>query len=152
MSWTPAQLKAADASLGIADPAEAAAALAQQTATLHNQPFMWADAKRVARESPTGDWARIVMRSRQVASLPPQTPFDAAILAAINAVESADTDVVDPNDPGSWQAWSSGIAALSGVGDLSAGTVAALAALQTRTAPTFTPPPTDQDVTHARSL
>lgn len=114
----------ADAALGIEDPAEALTALRQQTVTLTDQPFKWKDAKRVARESATGDWSRIVLRARA-------TTASAAVFAAINAVESADDDVIDPKDPASWETFQAGLAALEGSGDLSAGTIAALNALST---------------------
>lgn len=125
-----AALKLADAALGIADPSAAAEALRLQPGTvLINQPFSWREAKRIARESPTGDWSRIVARSRLQPGLPPTTTDDLAILAAINAVQSADTDIIDPASP----AWQGGLAALQGVGDLSTATALALHAIGTVT-------------------
>lgn len=152
MTWSYADLKVADSALGIDDPAQAAAALNARTVTKTGQKFFWKDAKRLARESATGDWGRIVARSRLQPNLPPASLADAAILAAINAVESADDDVIDPSDPGSWQAWQSGLAALSAIGDLSANTITALNGLPTVVQLEWDPPPSDQDIIHARSL
>lgn len=150
MTWTYSDLKAADAALGIDDPAAAAVALNAQTTTLTDQVILWRNAKRTARESTTGDWSRIVARARLQPSLPPTSGTDVAILAAINAVESADNDMIDPNDPGSWGAWQNGLAALHGVGDLSDTTVAALNELTTQTAPRWQPPLNAGDIQTAR--
>lgn len=161
MVWTYKELtdypalKAADADLSppVPDPAQAVAAIRLLTTTKTGQPFKWKVARRIAREAPTGDWSRIVVRARQMPADPPATIKDFAILAAINAVESVDDDIIDPNDPASWQAWENGLGALQAVGDLNADTVTKLNGLPTVVELPFADPlPTDQDLIHARSL
>lgn len=152
MPWTYAELKVADAALGVADAAAAAAALNAQTDTLTNQVVRWVDAKRVARLAATGDWSRIVARARQTPALPPTTAIDAAILAAINAVESMEADLIDPSDTAGWSAWVGGISTLKAAGDLSQASVDAIMALTTHARPVWDPPVSDQDVLAARGL
>lgn len=141
MTWSYSEVKAADAAQQppIADLTQAAETLNAQTITVSNRPFKWRDAKRIARAAPTGDWSRIVARARMTPALPPATPGDAAILAAINAVESNDEDIIDPTDSAAWQALQAGIAALHGIGDLSTATIAALGELTTVIVPKWDP-------------
>lgn len=150
--WTLAQIKAADAALSPAqpDPAAAAAALNAQTVSQTNRPILWADAKKVARTSSTGDWSRIVARSKQTPTLPPATANDAAILAAINAVESEDGDLIDPANSAQWTTFINGISSLEAAGDLSSATAAAIQGLTSVTTPTWQPPLTAGDVQTAR--
>ena len=119
------------------------------TITLTNQPIPWPTVETIARTSATGDWSRIVARSRQVPTLPPATATDAAILAAINATESQNTDVLDPTNAPVWAAWQAGFAALEATGDLAATTVAAITALTTQTVLTY-PGVTQNDIWVAR--
>jgi hypothetical protein len=101
-------------------------ALASATVTLANQPIPWPAAKAVARRSATGDWGKIVLRSRMT---PTGGPGDAAILVAINAVESEDSDVLRVSDPDAWAVFVGGLQILENAGDLSAQSVAEITAL-----------------------
>jgi hypothetical protein len=152
MSWTYAQLQAADAALvpTQSDPAQAAIVLNAQTIILNNQPVAWPAAKRIARTSSTGDWARIVARARQIPTLPPMTATDAAILAAINAIESEDTDIIDPANTAEWTAFQTGLNALQATGDISVATISAISALTTSIVPAWIPAVTAGDVQTAR--
>jgi hypothetical protein len=152
MAWTTAQLQAAIAALDVPDDSDAqiAGLLNAQTVVLSEQPFPWGQALLLARTAATGDWARIVARSRQTPALPPATPTDAAILAAINATESQPGDVIDPTDAATWAAFQAGLAALEASGDLSSATIAAIGALTTVTAAAWTPPIQPNDVFNAR--
>ena len=78
--------------------------------------------------------------------LPPVTANDAAIIAAINAVESSDSDIVDPAIAATWAAFQSGITSLCNIGDLSAATVSTISALTTKTVPMWDPPVTAGDI------
>lgn len=77
----------------------------------------------------SGSWARIVARSRQTPALPPATPTDAAILAAINATEMQPTETIDPADTVTMSALNAGISALEAIGDVTAADVTAVQAL-----------------------
>lgn len=143
--WTYAELKAADAALSpaVADLSDAAAALNAQAATVSVSLIPWTAIRKIARESATGDWPRIVKR----AALPlAGTAGDAAILVATNAVESRDTDLIDPASP----VWQGGLAVLQAAGDLSHATIDAIAALSTATTPKWDPPVTPGDIQTAR--
>jgi hypothetical protein len=148
MAWTFNQLKAAIAALSpVPDGVSAiAAAINAQTVTATGAPFQWLAAKVLARTAPTGDWARIVARSRQTPTLPPVTPTDAAILAAINATESGDTDLIDPGSTATWAAFQGGISALEASGDLASATASAILALADPTLPAWQPPVTEGDI------
>lgn len=151
-AWTHAQLKAAYIALGSpADLGAAATTLNAQTVTLSNQPFAWSSGKAIARRAATGDWSRIVARSRQVPALPPATALDAAILAAINAVEAEDGDVIDPTNAAEWGAFQGGISALATEGDISSATIAAITALTSPTVPVWEPPVTGADIQNAKA-
>lgn len=138
------ELKRLDAEQGIDDPAASAAALAGATVTLTDQPFKWKDAKDAARRN--GDWPKIVVRSRQVPVVPPETDIDDAILAAVDVVESADTDMIDPLS----DVWLEDTAALRAVGDISDATATTLSELDTVTMPALSRDPTPEDVVAAR--
>ena len=152
MPWTMSQLKAAMAAYPAPQPTTPdawAAALNTQTTTLTNQPFTLGQARVIARQSLAGDWARIVMRSRQTATLPPATATDAAVLAAINVCAGSDGDVIDPNSSATWAAWQAGMAALEASGDLSSASAAAIAALTTKTVEVWQPALTAGDIQNA---
>lgn len=153
MTWTYADLKTAITALSPMPSGFQAIANAinGQTTTLTNQPVKWADAKRLARTASTGDWSRIVARSRQVPAVPPATATDSAILAAINAVESADADVIDPTNSAEWTAFQNGLSALQAAGDLASATVSAIQALTSVTGPKWVPAVTPGDVQTAEA-
>lgn len=151
MMWTYAQVKAADVKLAISDLTAATAALNAQIMTATNQTFTWLQAKTVAQTSITGDWSRIVARSRQTPTIPPVTGTDVAILAAINATEMSDTQVIDPTIAAGWSAVQSGLSALQTIGDLSSASVSAINALTTVTSPVWSPALTAGDVQTARA-
>ncbi|WP_428485934.1 hypothetical protein [Rhodopila sp.] len=146
--WTYAALKTAVAALS---PVPATldlvvAAINAQSTTLTSQTFPWSAAKLIARQASTGDWSRIVARARGTPALPPASTADQAILAAINAVESLDSDIIDPTNAPTWAAFQAGLAALGpsgpggiGSGDISAATIAAITALTTVTGPAWVP-------------
>lgn len=131
-------LKEADAALGIEDPAAAADSLKGATQALEHQLFQWRDAKRIAREA--GEWPRIVVRARS-------SELSAAVFAAINAVESADDDMIDPTSP----VWLAGTAALLQSGDLTQGTLDAINALGTVSRRLLDHDPSDADIIAART-
>lgn len=141
MAWTYTQLKAAIATLSPTPvgPAAIAAVLNAQTVTLAAQPITWGPVKLLARTSATGDWSRIVARSRMTPALPPASTLDAAILAAINATEGMDNDVIDPGNAAAWATFQGGMAALEATGDIAAATVAAILALTGPTVPMWQP-------------
>ena len=118
--------------------------------TLTGQPFPWAAAKGIARGAPTMDWSRIVVRSAQRANvvLPPAgqalDPASAAILVAVNATESQDSDMIDPAHKEGWAAFEQGLGLLQMVGDLSSATVAAIVALGEVVVPDTVVPHTSQ--------
>lgn len=134
------------------DPVTIAGLLNAQTMTLNNQPFMLSQARMMARLSMTGDWARIVTRSRMTANLPPTTVADMAILAAINVCAGGDTDVIDPSNSAAWAVWQAGMAALEASGDLSAATVAEISALTTVTVPVWIPELQPNDIKTAQEI
>jgi len=148
MAWTYAQLAAAYNALSPvpASLSDACAALNAQTTTLTNQPITWLATKKIARIASTGDWSRIVARSRQVPALPPVTATDVAILAAINAEQSEDADILDPTNTAQWDAFQAGISALEASGDLTSATAAAIVALATVVMPTWQPAVTPGDL------
>ena len=150
MAWTYQALAAAYNAItpAPADHAAAAVAINAPTVTTTGQPFLWSQATFIARTSVTGDWGRIVARSRQTPALPPVTAIDFAILAAINAVEGVGTDVIHPVDP-AWAAMQAGFAALLATGDISAATVAAIEALTISVSPAWEPPVTADDIASA---
>lgn len=156
MDWTYKGLsglravKQADADLypTCPDPAQAAAALNSQGVP---SPIKWPDVKHLARVSISGDWARVITRSKQAANLPPQNRIDLAILAAINAVESLEGDTIDPSDSAQWAMFRDGMAALHAVSDLSSATMQAILALATPL-PVWVPPLTEDVVKAARDL
>jgi hypothetical protein len=151
MSWTLAQLSAAYATLpaGTSDEA-AASSLAAQTTTLEGQLFTVHQAKLVALSSENGSWARVVLRARGTATIPPASATDFAVIAAITITETAETQVVDPTVASDWGAWQAGLSALSAVGDLTAADVAAINALASPTIPVWLPAPTNFDIQAAR--
>jgi len=119
--------------------------------------FITGEAKTIARQSATGDWSRIVLRSRQVATIPPATANDVAVLAAINVTESLDTDPIDQSNTATWPAWQAGIAALEASGDLSSASAALIAALSTQTTTQaaidgWVNPPNEDDLAAARDV
>ena len=152
---TYAQIKQAIAALPApvpTDPSAVAAALNAQTVAMQNQPFPLSAARLIARQSASGDWARIVTRARMTANLPPTTAADMAILAAINVCAGGDSDVIDPANTATWTAWQEGVGALEASGDLSAATVAAIAALTTMTVPAWVPAIQAIDVATAQGI
>ena len=145
MAWTYAQLKAAIAALP-AGTAGIAAAINAQTVAMTNVIVLWTDMKAVLRTAPTGDWAKIVMRSRMPSVVPPVSAQDFAVMAAINAVQSENTDRFDPTNAQVWAAVQSGINALANVGDVAPATLTILNSLTSRTSPVWEPPVTAGDI------
>lgn len=154
MTWTNDELKVAIGGLSPMPPDDNAIAnvLNVQTVARTGQPFPWGKVKGVARRSATGDWARIVARARQMPVLPPATALDVAILAAINATEGVDSDIIDPAHAEAWGAFQGGVAALRASGDLSVATASAIAALASQTGLLWEPPVTAADVQTAKSI
>lgn len=151
MTWTYLGLKAADAVLGINDPTQAAAALNAQTVT-------------VAIDIPTASARSVLLlrgelfKVKQLAKMPlsgasPPTAMDQAIAAADTCVDTLTlTDVLHTGSAVEWAAMLPMIGALQAAGVISAASVATWTAMRTQTVPTWDPPPTDQDIIHARSL
>lgn len=115
------------------------AAINLLTITSTNQPFTLGQAKAIARTSATADWSLIVGLSRGTPRVPPTTPQDYAILAAINVTEGLDSDVIDPNNTAVWLAFTNGLAALGAVGALSTASSTAILGLATQTVPKYIP-------------
>lgn len=139
-----AELKRLDAENGIADPAESATAANAASTTLEDQAFKWGDAKDTARRN--GDWPKVVVRSRQVPTIPAGSQEDNAILAAVDVVESRDADLIDPASA----VWQADVAALTAVGDISGPTATALSTLTTVEVPVLDRVATADDVLFAR--
>jgi hypothetical protein len=152
-AWTYATLKTALAALNPLPPdiPSQVAAINAQTITLTNQPFAWMAARLAARTAGTGDWSRVIARSRQTPALPPATANDAACLAAINAVQLSDNDIIDPTNAAEWATFQAGLTALAATGDLAAATIVAINALTTTTLPAWVPAVTAGDVQTAEA-
>lgn len=133
--------------------AEAATALRTRTKT-RSRPVVWRDVKGTALR--TGHWAMVAALSRNTPSLPPATPQDMAILAAINAVAMDDSRKIDPDDPGEWQPFVASIGALRTAGCLTQEVADAVLALGTETisegAEIGWPAVTEFDVEAARGM
>ena len=145
-AWTYPQLKAAYVAAGSPAMAAAVATLNAQTVAMTNVVVLWTDMKAVLRAVSTGDWAKIVLRSRMLSVVPPVSAQDFAVMAAINAVQSENTDRFDPTNAQVWTAVQSGINALAAVGDVAPATVTILASLTSKTSPVWEPPVTAGDI------
>lgn len=88
--------------------------------------FTMREVRTIAQEA--SEWPNVVLRSEM-------RPPDAAVRAAINAVETPDDRKFAPTDTASANVFSAGIAALVAASDISPGTVAAIQALGVTTAP-----------------
>lgn len=145
MSWTHAQVAAAFNALSPA-PASLAAGvviLNTQTTTLTGQNISAQAAFDILETSATGDWAKIVLRSRGTLSgSSPPSATDNAVSAAIEAtalLQSSEATIETSNAGvatllGSW------LAALVASGDVSSASEAAILALASVTEPTWQPP------------
>lgn len=151
MAWTYPELKAADAALGIDDPEQAAAALSAQTVTV-TMDIATADARAVLLLS--GEWFKV----KQLAKMPlsgasPPSPQDQAVAAADICIDTLTlTEALHFADDVQWQAAQPMIQGLLAAGVVSPASAAAWVALRTKTMLVWAPPPTDQDILHARSL
>lgn len=158
MAWTYPELAAADAALSpqIADPVAAAAALNAQTVPAPVMAVSVAAVHGALMLSITGDWLRIEARALAPYSSGypgSMTPGDQVINAAKLALELA-ASKVEMIDPAHWAAFLAFLGALHADGEVSDASLAAITALAqpSPTLPKWTPPPTGDDITHARSI
>ena len=148
MAWTYAQLAAAYNALSPV-PASLAAAcdiFKAQNTTLTGQPIAVAGAFGVLETSTDGEWAKVVLRSRGTLSgASPPTAADLAVSAAIEAVALFETAgaVITAAE---WPLAQSWLSDLEAVGDVSAGSISAIAALATVVVPTWQPAVTPGDL------
>ncbi len=93
--------------------------------------FAWHEARGVLQIA--GCWPVIVARSRYTPALPPdaQTYVDAAILAAIGAVEMQGDQQIDPADADAWAAFQQAVDVLAYIGDVPAAIASRVAGLAT---------------------
>ncbi|WP_372918756.1 hypothetical protein [Sandarakinorhabdus sp.] len=133
--------------------AEAAAALRAATVPV-TVAVPWRDIRAVAQSA--GDWAFIVARSRQVATLPVATFADAAIVAATHASTMEGGQTIAADDSAGWATFLQGLGVLVAAGDVTLATSDAVKALRTaKIAPASQlgwPQVTEHDVAHARRL
>jgi hypothetical protein len=154
MTWTITDLQTTDSALGIDDIAAAAAAINQQKITLTQQDTAIVDMQRVLLSSATGDWAKIVARSRMSLT---GTAVDGAILAAINAcalvnaAQAGTLRVVQTSVPEIATAFNQSLQGLLAVGDITQDSVNSIEALQTVIKDQWIPPVTAGDIQTARS-
>ena len=80
--------------------------------------FSWQDAIVIAQTSHNYSWSRILQRARQVATLPPVSMTDFAILAAGTAASISPERLIDPADDAAWGKFKAGLVPLLAVGDL----------------------------------
>lgn len=148
MSWTYQQLATAISALASppADFYAIAAILNAQTQSLVNQPTTYGVVRGILKTSSTADWSKIVARAKQAATLPPVSGTDVAILGAILITTTNDTDVLDPNNAAFWTTFNNLVVNLAELGDLSAGSSAAILALISTTGPVWAPAVTGRDV------
>jgi hypothetical protein len=156
MVWTYAQLKAADAALGVADLTAAADALAAQTVTLTvpAASVSVAVVHGILLLAQTGDWLLIESRAAETFSAGfPSSPAanDAAIAAARLAVTLA-ASKVDSIAPEAWADFLAQLDVLHTANVVAQATRDAIAALGSLTASRFQPAPTAGDVQTARAM
>jgi hypothetical protein len=142
-----AALKLADALLGISDPAQAAAALTEQTVTVPTD-IATSDARAVLLLS--GEWFKVKQLAKQTLN---GTARDQAVAAADICVDALTlTTTLHTSEEATWAAMQPMIGALQAAGVISAESVAEWDAMRNRVSPKWVPAPSDQDVLHARSI
>lgn len=147
MAWTyPALKTAADALVGVVGFQAQADALNAQVQALINRATTYGAVRAILKQAPTGDWAKIVARSKTTATLPPVTGADIGVLAAILLVSVEDADVLDPNLTAFWTQFTSWMGNLATLGDLSAASRTAVLALISGTGPVWLPAITPRDI------
>lgn len=108
--------------------AEVAAALRAATVQV-TVAVPWSAIRAVAQSA--GDWAFIVARSRQVATLPVATFADAAIVAATHASTMEGGQTIAADDSAGWATFLRGLDVLVAAGDVTVETADAVKALRT---------------------
>lgn len=145
-AWTFAQLKAADAALGIDDPASAAETLQARRITVVRD-ISCTDARSVLFA--TGEYGALVLLSRQN---PSDTVPATLIAAAITAVATLDNaSVIEATDPAKWQAVQTMLGAFVQAQAVSPASRDTLLGMREVEVPTFEPAPTAGDVQTARN-
>lgn len=146
MALDYAALKSADAALGIADPAAAAAALNAQTVTVAAD-IPSADARAVLLLS--GEWFKIKQLAKMALT---GTATDQAIAAADICVDTLTlTTTLQTSSDAVWAAMQPMIGGLQAAGVISADSVAAWAAMRERTRRAFPSDVTGDDIIAART-
>lgn len=100
----------------------------------HPRPFRWREARGLAQR--LGWWPWAVARARQTPSLPIASVEDAAILAAIGAVEMHEDQLIEPADPTTWDEFTQCLDLFVAVGDLPSDVAAAIRAVGVEQPPT----------------
>jgi hypothetical protein len=146
MAWDYQALKAADAALGIEDPAESAAALNAQT---QNVTVDVPNASIRAILAATMEYSKVVLVSEERDYL--ATPLETVELAiwAVDFLNSGGTTVAHAKDATAWDKVVANFDALPVVSDAS---MDAIRALRTEAVPVWQPPVSGLDVEHARGL
>jgi hypothetical protein len=148
MAWTYEDLKTADAELGIEDPAEAAAALNEQTATTHvDVPTILA--REVVYVS--GEWTSLRLTGKD-ATKPTSRSKDPEGAAQLLVDVLSTTTTLELSHPEKLARALGVVDTLLESGNISQETADTWRAMCIQELPVWQPPVSDQDVAHARSL
>lgn len=146
MAWLYADVKAADAELGIDDPAAAAAALNAQTVTvLVDVPV--SDARAVLLIS--GEWFKVKQLAKQQLTGGPADQVIAAADICVDTLTLAST--LPTSDPVQWAEMQPMIGGLLQAGVISQASVNAWTAMRSRTVPKWQPELDTGTITTARA-
>ena len=144
MAWTYSQLASSFAALSPmpSSLSSAVETLNAQTVSLMNQNVIIQEAFSILVSSSSGDWAKVVLRSREsLSGSSSPTAADNAVIAAIQAVSllQSGLSTIETSNSSIASLLESWLSSLASVGDISSSSVSGILSLSTAIIPMWQP-------------